>query len=241
MTEPDLAWTRWRPAAITAITPLTPRVKSFRLAVDFAHAFRAGQHVDVRLTAEDGYQAQRSYSIASAPNESGTIELVIEGLDGGEVSGFFLEVAEVGDAIELRGPVGGSFAWGPEEGGPLLLVGGGSGVVPLLAMLRHRAHAAPEIPCALIYSVRGRAGAIALAELEARARDEPGFMLRLLTTREGAGRRIDAEVVAAVLAGLGPPARSFVCGANPFVGAAASLLLAAGLPASSIRTERFGG
>ena len=236
----DLSWTLWREAVITGIAPVTPRVKRFVLAAGFDH-FRPGQHVDVRLTAEDGYQAQRSYSIASAPDGSGTIELMIEGLDGGEVSGFFLDVAEVGDRIELRGPIGGSFAWGPEEGGPLLLVGGGSGVVPLLAMLRHRARVAPDIPCRLIYSVRTRAEAIALPELEARAGDEPGFGLHLLTTREGVGRRIDGAVVAAALADLGTPARCFVCGSNPFVGAASALLLAAGLAPATIRTERFGG
>ena len=236
----DLPWTVWREAVITEIAPVTPRVKRFVLAAGF-DGFRPGQHVDVRLTAEDGYQAQRSYSIASAPDGTGTIELMIEGLDGGEVSGFFQEVAEVGDRIELRGPIGGSFAWGPEEGGPLLLVGGGSGVVPLLAMLRHRARAAPEIPCRLIYSVRSRAEAIALDELEVRARDEPGFGLHLLTTREGAGRRIDGAVVAAALADLGIPARCFVCGSTPFVGAASALLLAAGLRPATIRTERFGG
>ncbi len=243
MTEPPppLPWTAWREATITAVAPITPRVKSFRLAVDFADSVRAGQHVDVRLTAEDGYQAQRSYSIASAPDGSGTIELMIEALPGGEVSGFFAEVAAVGDAIELRGPIGGAFVWGPEDGGPLLLVGGGSGVVPLLAMLRLRARAAPEIPCRLIYSVRTRAEAIALAELETRARDEPGFGLRLLTTREGAARRIDADAVAGALAGLGDPARVFVCGSNPFVAAASELLLAAGIAPARIRTERFGG
>ncbi|AWN38889.1 oxidoreductase [Methylobacterium radiodurans] len=236
-----MPWTAWREAPITAVAPVTPRVKSFRLAVDFADRFRAGQHVDLRLTAEDGYQAQRSYSIASAPEAGGTIELMIEALPDGEVSGFFAEVAAVGDAIELRGPIGGAFVWGPEDGGPLLLVGGGSGVVPLLAMLRLRALAAPEVPCRLIYSVRGRAEAIALAELETRARDERGFGLSLLTTREGAGRRIDAEAVAEALADLGNPAHVFVCGSNPFVAAAADLLLGAGIAPGRIRTERFGG
>lgn len=242
MTDPgaELPWTAWREAVITEVAPVTARVKRFVLAAGFRD-FRPGQHVDVRLTAEDGYQAQRSYSIASAPDGSGTIELMIEGLDGGEVSGFFLDVAQVGDAIELRGPIGGTFVWSPEDGGPLLLVGGGSGVVPLLAMLRHRARVAPGLPCRLIYSARTRAEAIALDELEARARGEPGFGLHLLTTREGGGRRIDAAVVAAVLAELGAPARSFVCGSNPFVGAASALLLAAGVTAASIRTERFGG
>ncbi|MCJ2039378.1 FAD-binding oxidoreductase [Methylobacterium sp. J-059] len=238
MTEaPDL---RWREGVITAIAPVTARVKSFRLRTGIADAYRPGQHVDVRLTAEDGYRAQRSYSIASAPDGSGTIELMIEGLEGGEVSSFFHEIAEVGDAIELRGPIGGSFSWGPADGGPLLLVGGGSGVVPLLAMLRHRAVAAPEIPALLLYSARTRSDAVALAEIEARAGAEPGLSLTFTATREG-GRRIDAAMVAEALDRLGQPARVFVCGATPFVRTAATLLVEAGVAPGLIRTERFGG
>lgn len=237
----DLAWTRWREAEILTVAAPNPRVRSLRLRVDFSDAFRAGQHVDVRLTAEDGYQAQRSYSIASAPDGSGSIELIVEGITGGEVSGYFLEIAAAGDTIELRGPIGGSFAWDPAEGGPLLLAGGGSGIVPLLAMLRDRAARAPGVPCHLIYSVRSRAEAIALPEIEARARDEKTFGLTLLTTREPGGRRITAADVAAALARIGTPHRAFVCGSNPFVSAAAELMLAAGLAAPTIRTERFGG
>ena len=232
---------RWQEAEITAIEPVTGRVKSFRFRVDFAERFRPGQHVDVRLTAPDGYQAQRSYSIASAPDASGTIELMIEHLDEGEVSGFFASVAEVGDRIELRGPIGGSFVWTERDAGPLLLVGGGSGVVPLLAMLRHRAAAAPDVPALLLYSARTRSEVIAREELEARARDEPGFALMLALTREPGGRRIDRARIDAALGALGAPAHVFVCGSNPFVSAASDLLLDAGMPPGVIRTERFGG
>jgi hypothetical protein len=129
----------WQQATIVGIASDTPRVKSFLFTTPAPLAFRAGQHVDVRLTAPDGYQAERSYSIASAPERTDGIELAIERLDDGEVSPFFHEVAEIGDAIELRGPIGGHFVWSVEDGGPLLLLGGGSGVVPLMSMLRHRA------------------------------------------------------------------------------------------------------
>ncbi|KAB1073956.1 ferredoxin reductase [Methylobacterium planeticum] len=238
MTDPaDL---RWQEAVIAEIASVTPRVKRFRLRVPFSDRFRPGQHVDVRLTAPDGYQAQRSYSIASAPDASGLIELMIERLDEGEVSGFFADIAEVGDTIELRGPIG-SFVWERRDGGPLLLVAGGSGVVPLLAMLRYRALAAPGVPALLLYSSRTREAIIARAELEERARREPGFALRLVLTREPGGRRIDRTAIEAALADLGAPAHAFVCGANAFVGAVSDLLLDAGLAPRAIRTERFGG
>ena len=231
---------RWQPAEITAITPITPYVKSFRLRCGLADSYRAGQHVDVRLTAEDGYQAQRSYSIASAPDGSGTFELMVEALPDGEVSGWFSEAAEIGDRVELRGPIGGSFSWDGLDGGPLLLAGGGSGVVPLLSMLRRRALAWPEIPAALIYSARTREEAIALPELERLERDGTGFSLHLTTTREVDGRRIDAALVEGALARLGRPEKVFLCGSNRFVAAASDLILAAGVPAGVIRTERFG-
>lgn len=216
------------------------------MAVTFDEPFRAGQHVDLRLTAPDGYQAQRSYSIASPPSDTTGIELMIEGLDDGEVSNFFETIAGAGDAIELRGPIGGSFVWAPADRGPVLLAGGGSGVVPLLSMLRHRAVAAPGVPMLLIYSARTAAEVIARDELEARARDEPGFDLILTLTREDEageahGRRVDAAMVGEALGRLGTPRRAFVCGANPFVEAVANLLLDAGLPPATIRTERFGG
>ncbi|KMO24861.1 FAD-binding oxidoreductase [Methylobacterium aquaticum] len=231
----------WQEARITATVPETARVRRLTLAVGWSEPFRAGQHVDVRLTAPDGYQAQRSYSIASSPMRPEAIDLLIERLDDGEVSGFFSDVAEPGDAIELRGPIGGAFVWDPGMGGPLLLVGGGSGVVPLLAMLRHRAEAAPGVPALLLYSARTRADVIARAELMRRDAEEPGFRLRLVLTREPGGRRIDAQTIGEALAALGMPAHAFVCGSNPFVSTAADLLVEAGLPARTIRTERFGG
>lgn len=232
----------WRKARIGAITPVTPRVKSVRFTgLDGTH--RAGQHVELRLTAPDGYQAQRSYSIASAPGDADGLELMIEGLTGGEVSSYFADIAEVGDEVELRGPIGGSFVWSPEDGGPVLLIGGGSGVVPLLSMLRARAETGSETPMLLIYSVREAAEAILREELEARARDEPGFDLTLLTTREGAtaGRRVDRVMIETALDHIGKPRHVFVCGGNAFVGTVSDLLVDAGVKPGAIRTERFGG
>ncbi|KQT98951.1 oxidoreductase [Methylobacterium sp. Leaf469] len=230
----------WLDATIVGIGQVTPRVKCFRLAVMLDRPALAGQHVDIRLTAPDGYQAQRSYSIASAPSPDGIVELMVEGLPEGEVSGFFDGVAEVGDTVALRGPIGGAFVWRPEDGGPLLLIGGGSGVVPLLAMLRHRAIAAPDVPVLLVYSVREAAEAIAQDELDRRRRDEPGFDWILNLTGEG-GRRIDAALIGQALERLGRPRHTFICGANPFVNTAADLLVDAGLAPGTIRTERFGG
>ena len=225
---------------VAAIDPVTPRVKSFRFrGLDGSH--RPGQHVEVRLTAPDGYAAQRSYSIASAPGDAAGVELMIEALDDGEVSSFFASVAEVGDAIEMRGPIG-SFVWSPADHGPVLLVGGGSGVVPLLSMLRARARAAAETPMLLIYSVRHAAEAIAYHELVARSRDETGFDLTLITTREGAtaGRRVDRVMVETALDHLGTPRHVFVCGGNAFVGAVSDLLVDAGVRPGTVHTERFG-
>ena len=236
----------WQMVPIGAVATVTPRVKSFTLSVEWPSPFRAGQYVDVRLTAPDGYQAQRSYSIASAPTELGRISIMVERLDDGEVSSFFHDVARPGDTVEIRGPIGLPFSWAPEDGGPLLLIGGGSGVVPLLSMLRHRAVAAPAVPALLLYSARTAEEAICREELLHRAATEPAFDCMLVLTRDPglAGtlrRRIDGVLVGEALSRLpGPPARTFVCGSNSFVGAVADLLVDAGLPAPSIRTERFG-
>jgi ferredoxin-NADP reductase len=237
----------WRQATVEHVAAETPTVKSFLLRVPEWPGFRAGQHVDVRLTAEDGYQAERSYSIGSAP-ESGLVELVIEKLADGEVSGFFHEVVQAGDAIELRGPIGGHFVWDAGEGGPILLVGGGSGVVPLMSMLRHRMSVAPEVPAALIYSVRHFHDVIFRDELFRRVDTDPNFRLWLTITREAApaparSGRVDARLVSDALAGFGgmTPKRMFVCGSNAFVDTAARLLLEMGLPFASIKTERYGG
>lgn len=239
--RPVVAPLPWQQARIVAITPVAERVKAFRFAVAFDRPALAGQHVELRLTAPDGYQAQRSYSIASAPDDSGTIELVIESVGDGEVSVFFDTVAAVGDTIELRGPIGGSFVWQPEDGGPLLLAGGGSGVVPLLAMLRHRAVAAPGTPALLLYSVATEDAVIVRDELLSRSRDEPGFDLLLNLTREDQGRRIDAAIVGEALGRLGHPRHAYLCGSNAFVSTVADLLVDAGVAPAWIRTERFGG
>ncbi len=237
----------WQEARVVEIRPLTPRVKSFLLKVPTWQGFRAGQHVDVRLTAADGYQAERSYSIGSAP-EAPEIELIVERLDDGEVSPFFHEIVRPGDTVELRGPIGGHFTWQRKDGGPLLLVGGGSGVVPLLSMLRHRAAVAPEVPAALIYSARAREELIDADELLRRGDSDPNFRLLATLTRESAVDkpfrmgRIGAELVAETLAGFGGvPAHSYVCGSTAFVDSATRLLLDMGVPFPSIRTERYGG
>ena len=239
----------WQEATVTESVAETPTVKSFAFALAEPWSFVAGQHVDVRLTAPDGYQAERSYSIASAPDDdAGTIELAIERLDDGEVSPFFHNVVEVGDRIELRGPIGGHFNWAPEDGGPILLLGGGSGVVPLVAMLRHRARAAPDVPMALVYSARTCREVIFRDELLARAANEPAFSLRLTLTREPAPveghrrGRIDRTFLDEALSTFAaPPKRCYVCGATAFVEVAAMFLTEAGIPPAAIRTERYGG
>ncbi len=236
----------WQTVPIEAIAIMTPRVKSFALEVEWPNSFRAGQYVDVRLTAPDGYQAQRSYSVASAPSDIERIEIMVERLEDGEVSSFFHDIAEPGDTVELRGPIGLPFSWAPEDGGPLLLIGGGSGVVPLLSMLRHRAAAAPAVAALLLYSARTADEAICREELLRRAATEPAFDCMLALTRDPGvagtiGRRIDRALVDEALRRLpGVPARTFVCGSNNFVGAVADLLVDAGLPSQTIRTERFG-
>ncbi len=236
----------WQEAKVASIVEQTPTVKSFFLQPPEWHSFVAGQHLDVRLTAPDGYQAQRSYSIGSAP-ESPEVELVIERLDNGEVSPFFHEVVAPGDTIEMRGPIGGHFNWHAADGGPILLVGGGSGVVPLVSMLRHRALVAPEVKMALMYSARRWNEVIFRDELMQRAANEPGFSLHLTLTREAAPMpgqrtgRIDRAFIADVLARLGQPRLTFVCGATAFVEVASMFLVEAGLPFASVRTERYGG
>jgi ferredoxin-NADP reductase len=237
----------WQEAVVTRILGQTPTVKSYFLKPPEWHGFMAGQHVDVRLTAPDGYQAQRSYSIGSAP-EAPEVELVIEKLDTGEVSPFFHEVVQVGDTVEMRGPIGGHFTWGKKDGGPLLLVGGGSGVVPMMSILRHRAAVAPEVPVVLVYSARRTADVIFRDELFARAKDDPNVQIVLTVTREKPddprmrSGRIDGALVSDILARLGgAPRRTYVCGANAFVDVASRLLIDMGVPFPSIKTERYGG
>ena len=224
----------------------TGRVVSIFLRVPLG-SYEAGQHVDVRLTAPDGYAAQRSYSIASAPGAA-DIELAIERLDEGEVSPYFFDVATSGDTIELRGPIGGHFVWRPSDGGPLLLVGGGSGVVPLMSMLRHRAATSPQTQALLAYSARTWDDVIFRDELLDQAARDANFRLVLATTRGQSprpgdfSRRIDRVGFSELLARWGQaPRHVYVCGSTPFVEAATSNLLAEGLAPRIIRAERYGG
>ena len=247
MSEAAAARSPWQTVTITGIEKRTPRVTSFFLRPSRPFDYRAGQHVDVRLTAPDGYQARRSYSIASAPESGETIELAIEKLDDGEVSPFFHEVAAVGDEVELRGPLGGHFVWSESDGGPLLLVGGGSGVVPLMAMIRHRAARRSLVPAALVFSARVWDEVIFRDELIGLNDRQDGFDLVLTLTREAArrpadySRRVDAAMMVQSMARLpAPPRHAFVCGSNAFVSAAAQALIDAGVPAGFIRTERYG-
>ena len=231
----------WTEARLVAREAVTAGAALFRFAVDWPRPHRAGQHVELRLTAPDGHTARRFYSIASAPSRRGSVDLVIALAGDGEVSRFFHDVAETGDLVEMRGPFGLPFSWAPEDGGPLLLVGGGSGVVPLLSMLRERAAAAPHVPAALLYAARARDEAPYLEELEVRAAREPGFGLALRLSRGTGGRRIDRAAVAETLDRLpAPPRHAFVCGSTGFVEAATDFLLDAGVSPGAIQTERFG-
>jgi ferredoxin-NADP reductase len=236
----------WQEAVIEAIAPLTPRIKSFLFRAPLA-APVAGQHVDVRLTAPDGYRTERSYSIASAP-ESPLLELAVERLDDGEVSGFFHDVAEVGDAIELRGPIGGHFVWRDSDGGPLLLIAGGSGIAPLMAMLRHRAQAGSKAETLLLYSGRTLESLAFLDELLAMETGDPHFHMVLAITRGAASRatdyarRLDRAALEESLRRWGHrPRLVFVCGSNGFVEAMTSGLVGLGVAPGLIRAERFGG
>ena len=233
----------WRLADVLDVTAETDRVKTLALDVPGWPGHRAGQHVDVRLTAEDGYQAERSYSIASAP--SGTrLELTVECLDDGEVSPYLTDELRTGDKLELRGPVGGYFVWEPSVGGPVLLVGGGSGVVPLMAMIRERAAAASDVDMRLLLSSRSWEGVIYRDELERLEGD--GLTVTHTLTRSqpegwtGYARRIDADMLAAVGPGVGDRPHIYVCGPTPLVEAVATALVGLGHEPSRVKTERFG-
>jgi ferredoxin-NADP reductase len=237
----------WHEATIERIGHITPRIVSVLLKSPLARPV-AGQHVEVRLTADDGYAALRSYSIASAPSST-LIELIVEKLDDGEVSPYFHEVAQAGDVIEVRGPLGGHFIWTKADGGPLLLVAGGSGIAPLMSMVRHWHEADSTTPLLLVYSARTWAELAFADELQQLQANEPGrFLFVAATTREAPrregdlGRRLDAAQMQGLLARWGhTPRHAFVCGSNRFVEAATNGLQDAGVPAAVIRTERYGG
>ena len=235
----------WQIATVKSLRSETPEVKTLTLALPDWTAHRPGQHYDVRLTAEDGYSAQRSYSVASEPERAGEIDITVERIADGEVSPFLDDTLVVGDRFEVRGPIGGYFVWDRSVGGPLLLVAGGSGVVPLMAMLRHRAAAGITDPAQLLYSARTYEQIIYAEELEMLARKD-GLAVSYTLTRsqpagwEGYARRIDDAMLRDVSAPLGSNALAFICGPTALVEVAADGLERVGLPADRIRTERFG-
>jgi ferredoxin-NADP reductase len=241
--SPGLPWLR---ATVTAIRSETPRVKTIAFDVPQWRGHLAGQHVDIRLTAADGYQAQRSYSIASPQGLDTRIELTVEKVEEGEVSPFLLEVLAPGDAIELRGPIGGYFTWRPAQAGPLMLIAGGSGVVPLMAMLRTRAAAADRTPVRLLYSSRTEADIIYCDEINHQADAGDGVAITHTLTRgqpagwAGERGRIDQAMLSRHCWPAEQKPRIFVCGATPFVEAVANAAVSLDHPPERIKTERFG-
>jgi len=236
----------WQVATVTAIRPETANVKSYRFAVPGWPGHKPGQHLDLRLTAQDGYQAQRSYSIASAVMPDGSVELTVERVPDGEVSPFMHDEVVVGDRMELRGPIGGYFVWDGSMADPLLLIAGGSGMVPLMAMLRHRATIGFTAPTTLVYSSRTFDDVIYRDELKALAGRNDGLRLIETLTRSqppgwtGLARRIDRDMLASALDGATAQPQAFICGPTPLVEAAAENLVALGMSPSRVRTERFG-
>ena len=236
----------WQIATIKAIKRENARVKTFTLELPDWSRHRAGQHYDVRLTAPDGYQAQRSYSIASEPERSGEIDLTVELLDDGEVSSYLHEVLGEGDRLEVRGPIGGYFVWEETMEEPLLLIAGGSGVVPLMAMVRHRAAVGSHVLARLLYSSRGPDELIYADELESLENAGDGLEVIYTFTRrqppgwQGYARRIDDTMLGEVSASLGDGALAYVCGPTLMVESVANGLVQIGRPPGKIRTERFG-
>jgi ferredoxin-NADP reductase len=233
----------WQLADVVEVVEETPRAWTIALDARGWQGHRAGQHLDVRLTAEDGYQVERSYSVASAP-DGVRLELLVIRIDDGEVSPYLTDELRPGDKLELRGPVGGYFVWEPSEGGPLLLVAGGSGVAPLMAMIRCRADAASDVPTRLLFSSRTWDDIVYREELERLAGDGLEVVHTLTASAPpgwtGYARRVDA----AMLAEVGPaPAEKplvYVCGPTPFVEAVANALVGLGHDPRRVKTERFG-
>ncbi len=241
--EPTL---EWQIAEVTRIKSETPRTKSLTLKLPQWMPHQPGQHYDVRLTAPDGYQTERSYSAASEPERVGELELTVERIDDGEVSPYLDEVLVVGDKLEVRGPIGGYFVWDVSLPVPLLLVAGGSGVVPLMAMLRHRGARHATNPTRLLYSSRTAEEAIYREELGRLAAGDPSLEVVFTYTRGGPPgwtgyqRRIDRAMLEDVASPLGSDVRAYVCGPTLLVEAVSSALVASGLTPERIRTERFG-
>jgi ferredoxin-NADP reductase len=231
----------WQVATVGDLVEETPRVRTISFGLQDWPGHRAGQHLDVRLTADDGYQARREYSIASAPGEP--VAITVERLDDGEVSGYLTGELRVGDALELRGPVGGYFVWDAEDGGPLLLVAGGSGIVPLRAILRHRRRSGSTVPVRLLYSARTQAELIYASEL---SKYDAAVTVICTLTREQppgwAGRtgRVDAAMLREVAWPADITPLTYVCGPTGFVETVAAGLVGVGYPPGQVKTERFG-
>jgi|ERR1700694_148078 len=235
----------WQLGEVAEVIRETSRVSSLVLDVPGWPGHLAGQHVDIRLTAEDGYQAQRSYSIASPP-ESPLVTLTVERLEDGEVSPYLVGEVRAGDRVEVRGPIGGYFVWRAGEERPLLLVAGGSGIVPLMAMIRHHAAAGATAPVRLLYSSRSIEDVIYKDELGRLSAADKRLTVAHTLTRsqppgwDGYGRRIDGEMVAEVAWPKKDTPAVFICGPTAFVETASDLLVELGYDAAWIRTERFG-
>lgn len=232
----------WQAATVSSVRPETPSARTLSLDIPDWPGHLPGQHLDLRLTAEDGYSAQRSYSIASDWPGDGPVEITIQRLEDGEVSPYLTDVVQPGDKIELRGPIGGWFVWRAAQPAPVLLVAGGSGVVPLMSMIRERGRLRARHPFRVIYSVRTPEDACYADELKRRVRDDPGLDVHFVYTRSGPNpKRID---VATINTHGWPPDFApdvFVCGPTSFVETAADILVALGHDPKKIRTERFGG
>jgi ferredoxin-NADP reductase len=235
----------WQRALVREIVVETPRVKSLLLHVTDWRGHRPGQHVDIRLTGEDGYQAQRSYSIASPPEDE-LLALTVERVENGEVSPYLVDELRIGDQFELRGPIGGHFVWTVAMDGPLYLVAGGSGVAPLMAMLRHRDRRNGRAPASLLYSSRSLEDVIYRAEIDAMARRDPHLRVIDTLTRKqpqgwtGPRRRIDEALLAETCFPAEQNPKIFVCGSTPLVEDVSRLLVQLGHQPLSIKTERFG-
>ena len=234
----------WQSATVESVVDETSRVRTLSLSVPDWAGHRAGQHVDVRLTAEDGYHAERAYSIASAPGEP--LSITVERLDDGEVSPYLTEEARGGDLMEVRGPIGGYFVWDALDGGPLLLLAGGSGIVPLRSMLRHRSRLGSTVPVRLLYSSRSWADVIYRSDLDQLARSSDGVAVIHTLTREqppgwtGYARRVDPAMISEVAWPAAARPLAYACGPTSFVESVASALVAFGYETRRIRTERFG-
>jgi len=231
----------WQTATVSSVVDETAKVRTLSLEVPDWAGHWAGQHLDVRLTADDGYRAERSYSIATAPGEP--VGITVERLDDGEVSPHLTEDVRPGDQIEIRGPIGGYFVWDPVDGGPLLLLAGGSGVVPLRAILRHRVREESPVPVRLLYSSRTWADVIYRTELEQRTQ---GVAVTYTLTRAqpagwtGYGRRVDQQMLTEVAWPATQAPLAYVCGPTSFVESVAAGLVALGYPPDRVKTERFG-